>query len=48
MCDGKDLVIYLDGKGAVRGKGENPIMPNPNLNFRLGSGFAAKAQPILR
>lgn len=39
VCDGKEVIIYLDGKEAARGKGENPITPNPNLNFRLGSGY---------
>jgi hypothetical protein len=40
VCDGKEVIIYLNGKEAARGKGVNPITPNPNLNFRLGSGFA--------
>lgn len=40
VCDGKAVIIYVNGKEAARGKGGNPITPNPNLNFRLGSGYS--------
>jgi hypothetical protein len=40
VCDGKEVVIYLDGKEAARGEGKNPLTPNPRLGFRLGSGTA--------
>ncbi len=40
VCDGKEVVIYLDGKEAARGEGKNPLTPNPRLGFRLGSGFS--------
>jgi hypothetical protein len=40
VCDGKDIVIYLNGKEVARGTGTNPLTPNPDLNFRLSSGFA--------
>lgn len=39
VCDGKEVILYLNGQEVARGKGENPITPNPNLGFRLGSGF---------
>jgi hypothetical protein len=39
-CDGKEVVIYVDGKEAARGAGTNPLTPNPQLGFRLASGFA--------
>jgi hypothetical protein len=40
VCDGKEVVIYLDAREAARGAGKNPLTPNPNLGFRLGSGYA--------
>ncbi|NTV37893.1 MAG: hypothetical protein HGA82_01670, partial [Anaerolineales bacterium] len=40
VCDGREVVIYLDGKEAARGEGKNPLTPNPRLGFRLGSGFS--------
>jgi hypothetical protein len=39
-CDGKEVVIYVDGKEAARGAGTNPLTPNPQLGLRLASGFA--------
>ena len=39
VCDGKEVVIYLDGKQAARGAGKNPLTPNSDLGFRLGSGY---------
>jgi alpha-galactosidase len=41
VCDGEDVLIYLNGKKVARGAGRNPITPNPKLNFRLGSGWGA-------
>jgi hypothetical protein len=40
VCDGKEVVIYVDGKETARGAGTNPLTPNPQLGFRLASGFA--------
>ena len=40
VCDGKEVVIYLDGKETARGEGKNPLTPNPRLGFRLGSGYS--------
>lgn len=35
-----DFHVAVNGKEAARGAGKNPLTPNPDLNFRLGSGFA--------
>ncbi len=40
VCDGKEVIIYLNGAVAARGTGVKPLTPNPNLGFRLGSGHA--------
>ena len=37
VCDGKAVVLYLNGKEVARGVGQNPIMRNPYENFRLGT-----------
>ena len=38
VCDGKEVVLYLNGKEVARGIGKSPIMRNPFVNFLLGSG----------
>lgn len=40
VCDGKEVVIYLDGKEVAHGAGAGPLTPNPNLGFRLASGYS--------
>lgn len=40
VCDGKDIVIYLDGKESARGAGSNPLSTNPQLALQLGNGYA--------
>ncbi len=38
--DGREIILYLDGKEAVRGPGGKPLLPNPALGFQIGNGFA--------
>lgn len=40
VCDGKDVIIYRNGKEVARGAGANQLTPNLGLNFRLASGHA--------
>lgn len=40
VCDGKEVVICVDGKEATRGTCLNPLTPHPQLGFRLASGYA--------
>ena len=41
VYDSEHTVLYVDGIEKARGDSKGPFVPNRDLNFRLGQGFAS-------
>ena len=40
VCDGENVILYIDGVEKARSQATTQLLPNSKLNFRLGQGHA--------